>query len=83
MAARMTPPTSAFFPAALSPARMARTPPVAAPERMAFQGSSFLRRAAKVQSKQEKQTPHTAKLPATMGTLDLTLYACGREAGPR
>lgn len=38
-------------------------PPVAAPDMMAFQGSSFFRTAANVQSQQENNVPHIAKLP--------------------
>jgi hypothetical protein len=43
-------------------------PPVAAPDMIAFQGSSFFRTAAKEQSQQENNVPHIAKLP------DLYLY---------
>ena len=42
---------------------MASRPPVHAPDRMAFQGSSFLRTAAMEQSKLAKQRPHTANAP--------------------
>ena len=42
IAARMTPPTRALLPAAFRPARMAKIPPVAAPDMMAFQGSSCI-----------------------------------------
>lgn len=72
MAARITPPTSAFLAATLAPARAANSPPVAAPDRIAFQGSSFLRRYTKLQSKQLNSVPHTAKLPPRMGTRVLT-----------
>ena len=41
IAARTTPPTSALLPAAFKPALAARMPPVAAPEMIAFQGSSY------------------------------------------
>jgi hypothetical protein len=41
MHARMMEPTTAFLAAALTPARMARMPPVAPPAIIAFQGSSY------------------------------------------
>ena len=73
IAARITPPTTAFFPIALTPARAANKPPVAAPDNIAFQGSSFFRIAEKVQSNDEYKTPHTAKLPPNIGTRALVL----------
>lgn len=53
---------------------MASSPPVHAPERMAFQGSSFLRTAAMEQSKLAKQSPHTANAPG-----EFCEYVCGVE----
>jgi hypothetical protein len=59
----MTPPAKADRPAAFKPARAAKTPPVAAPEKIAFHGSSFFLKYVNVQSKQLNKTPQTAKLP--------------------
>ena len=62
--ASSTPPTAADRLAARQPPRAASTPPVAAPEMMEFQGSSFCLRATSVQSNDEKSPPQTAKFPA-------------------
>jgi hypothetical protein len=65
--ANKTPPTTAALAAALGPARAAKTPPVVAPLRMEFQGSSFCRMAVKVQSQQAKTPPQTANCPPKTG----------------
>ena len=52
--------------------RAARIPPVAAPLMIEFQGSSFLRMCARVQSNVVNIPPHIAKLPPIMGARSLT-----------
>ena len=79
MAASKMPPMTAFLPAARGPARAASSPPVAAPDAMLFQGSSFLRMAAKLQSKVAKRAPHVAKEPPVTGA---RLHGVHRECHP-
>lgn len=67
MTASKAPPTTAFLAAVRGPARSARMPPVAAPERMGFQASSLWRTATKEQSQTEKRAPQTAKFPPKTG----------------
>lgn len=55
-----------------TPLRAARMPPVAAPEIIEFQGSSFFRKCTSVQSIVLNMPPHTAKLPARIGDRVLT-----------
>lgn len=58
----LTPPT-ADLKAVENPNRDAKTPLVTKPEAIEFQGSSFPRRAANVQSKDENMAPQIPKLP--------------------
>mmetsp|Transcript_16125 Transcript_16125/g.49279 ORF Transcript_16125/g.49279 Transcript_16125/m.49279 type:complete len:243 (-) Transcript_16125:327-1055(-) len=83
MMASSTPPTAALRAAAMGPARSASTPPVAAPERMLFHGSSFCRYHASVQSKLAKMPPQTAKLPPMMGERMRIAFALPASACPR
>jgi len=78
----MTPPINAFFPIALAPARAANKPPVAAPDNIAFHGSSFFLIAEKLQSNDEYNTPHTAKLPPNIGTRALVLAIAAENLVP-
>lgn len=49
------------------PCPICKTPPVAAPAKIEFHGSSFCRAYTIVQSNAENKPPHTAKLPPTRG----------------
>ena len=64
-AAQSSPPQSST--ARHRAAQCVQHPPVSAPAAMLFHGSSFLRRATRVQSKVENRPPHTAKLPPMRG----------------
>lgn len=70
--ASRTPPIRAEPAMAGNPLRAAKMPPVAAPEIIEFQGSSFFRKCTSVQSMVLNMPPHTAKLPARMGERVLT-----------
>lgn len=52
---------------AATPLRAARIPPVAAPETIEFQGSSFCLKCTNVQSIVLNIPPQTAKFPAIIG----------------
>lgn len=63
IAAKINPPAKALLPAAFIPALAANIPPEAAPDIIAFQGSSFFLIYVKVQSQHENNVPQIAKLP--------------------
>lgn len=65
--ANNTPPIIADPVIAATPFRAAKIPPVAAPEIIEFQGSSFFLKCTSVQSIVLNIPPHTAKLPAITG----------------
>lgn len=67
-----------------TPLRAAKMPPVAAPEMIEFQGSSFFRKWTNVQSIVLNMPPHTAKFPARIGERVFTadkLPICKRYEG--
>ena len=65
--ASSTPPNAADLAADAGPVRNCRNPPVSAPAAIEFQGSSLRRAATRMQSKDEKSPPQTAKEPPTRG----------------
>ena len=75
--AKRTPPTIAALAMARGPARAARTPPVAPPLMIEFQGSSFCRILVREQSKHAKSPPHTANCPPNTGA-----RACTADSEP-
>lgn len=67
MRAKRPPPTTADTVAAFAPPRAASTPPVKAPDKIEFHGSSFCLIPLRPQSKVENRPPQTAKLPPNTG----------------